>query len=404
MAVSSGAFDPAAATAAYLAQLPPEVHQRAIAYTHGEHWLLLWGALVSIAIAWLILKSELLVRIRRRVSSSRRRPWLAVAAVAATALALEILMALPWEAYADWWRERSYGLTNRPFVAWLLEDLAKNLIFGLVSLVFLLGLYALIRRSPRRWWLWGGGLASLIFVAMLVFVPIFISPLFNRYAPAPPGPVRDAVVALAKANGVPSDKIVIFDGSKQSNRYTAHVSGAFGSARIVMSDVMFKKGADMAEIRGVVGHEMGHYAHAHTLWFALAYGVSALVAFFLVDRLFPAVARLAGAEGVQGIADPAGLPVIAIILAVLGLVSTPLTNAVTRLAESDADQFSLEIANEPDGLAKALVKTIEYRAATPSPVEEFIFYDHPSVGARIRRCMDWKATHPPGGAPGPAGG
>jgi STE24 endopeptidase len=395
MAVSSGAFDPAAAPAAYLAQLPPEVHQRAIAYTHGEHWLLLWGALVSIAIAWLILKSELLVRIRRRVSSSRRRPWLAVAAVAATALALEILMALPWEAYADWWRERSYGLTNRPFVAWLLEDLAKNLIFGLVSLVFLLGLYALIRRSPRRWWLWGGGLASLVFVALLVLAPIFIAPLFNTYTPAPPGAVRDAVVALAEANGVPSDKIVIFDGSRQSNRYTAHVSGAFGSARVVMSDVMFQKGADLSEVRAVVGHEMGHYAHGHTLLGAAFSGIMALLGFFLVDRLFPVVQRLVGAEGVEGIADPAGLPIIVIVLTVLGLLATPISNSATRFIEADADRFSLERANEPDGLARALVKTIEYRAAEPSPVEEFIFYSHPSVGSRIRRCMEWKADHRP---------
>jgi STE24 endopeptidase len=398
MAESSGALDPAAATAAYLAKLPPEVHQRAIAYTHGEHWLLLWGALVSIGIAWLILRSELLVRIRRRVSSRRRRPWLAVAAVASVALALESLMELPWEAYADWWREGSYGLTSQPFLGWLLEELAKSLIFGLVSLVFLLGLYALIRRSPRRWWLWGGGLASLIFVAMLVFVPIFISPLFNRYAPAPPGPVRDAVVALAKANGVPSDKIVIFDGSKQSNRYTAHVSGAFGSAQIVMSDVMFRKGADLSEVRAVVGHEMGHYAHGHTLMGAAFSGLMALMGFFLADRLFPIVQGLLRAESVQGIADPAGLPIIGIILTVLGLLATPISNSATRFIESDADRFSLERANEPDGLARALVKTIEYRAAQPSPFEEFIFYSHPSVGSRIQRCMEWKATHQPAAA------
>jgi STE24 endopeptidase len=55
--------------------------------------------------------------------------------------------------------------------------------------------------------------------------------------------------------------------------------------------------------------------------------------------------------------------------------------------------------NEPDGLAKALVKTIEYRADSPSKLEEFIFYDHPSVGSRVRAMMDWKATHPPSQTP-----
>jgi STE24 endopeptidase len=392
-------FDPAAATAAYLAQLPPEAHQRAIAYTHGDHWLLLWGAVVAVAAGWLILKSEVLVRIRRRIANTRRRPWLAVAATAGAALVLDTLLELPWEAYADWWRERSYGLTSRPFPGWLAETLTKDLIYGLVMLVFLLGLYALIRRAPRRWWLWGAGLTGIVSVVLLVLAPTFIAPLFNRFEPAPPGPVREAVVALARANGVPSDRIVVYDGSKQSNRYTAHVSGAFGAAQIAMSDVMFKKGADMAEVRAVVGHEMGHYAHMHTLLQALFVTLGALATFYLTDRLFPLVQQLTGADDVQGLADPAGLPIIAIIVTVLGLLSTPIANAGSRFFEADADRYSLAKANEPDGLARALVKTIEYRAASPSPVEEFIFYSHPSVGWRIRRCMDWKATHPAGPVP-----
>jgi STE24 endopeptidase len=199
---------------------------------------------------------------------------------------------------------------------------------------------------------------------------------------------------MAKANGVPSDKIYIYNGSKQSNRYTANVAGLFGTARIAMSDVMFKKDADIAEVRGVVGHEMGHYVRGHVLIYAALYGAMALIAFFLADRLFPRVARLLGAKGVQGIADPAGLPVLGVIFAVLGLIATPLTSSVSRIGEADADHFSLEHFNEPDGLAKALVKTIEYRAATPSQTEEIIFYDHPAVGSRVRRAMEWKATHP----------
>ena len=396
MADIGGGFDPAAATAAYLAQLPPAAHERAIAYTHGGHWLLLWGALVAVAASWLILKSEILVRIRRRIANTRRRPWLAVAATAAAALVLDKMLELPWEVYADWWRERSYDLTSRPFFGWLLEALGKDLIDGLVTLVFLLGLYALIRRSPRRWWLWGAGLTGVLSVALLVLAPVFIAPLFNRFEPAPPGPVREAVVALAQANGAPTDKIVIYDGSKQSNRYTAHVSGAFGTAQIAMSDVMFKKGADMTEVRAVVGHEMGHYAHMHTLLQALGVTLMALATFYLTDRLFPLVQDLTGADGVQGLADPAGLPIIAIIVTVLGLLATPISNTGSRFFEADADRYSLARTNEPDGLARALVKTIEYRAASPSPVEEFIFYSHPSVGWRIRRAMDWKATHPAG--------
>jgi STE24 endopeptidase len=204
---------------------------------------------------------------------------------------------------------------------------------------------------------------------------------------------------MAKANGVPSDKIFIYDGSKQSNRYTANVSGLGSTARVAMSDVMFKKDADLAEVRAVVGHEMGHYKHNDVMGFAAVFGILGLVAFFLIDKLFPTVAALLGARDVQGIGDAAGFPIISIILAVLALLATPITSSITRIAETNADQFSLERVNEPDGLARALAKTIEYRAATPSKLEEVLFYDHPAVGNRIRMAMDWKAAHP---APAPA--
>jgi STE24 endopeptidase len=387
-------FDPAAATAAYLAQLPPEAHAKAAAYTQGGHWLLLWGTVVTLVVAWLVLRSGLLVKLRAGVEAKRPRPWLAVFLVLIVDGIVEAALALPWSAYSDWWRERAYGLTSQAFAGWVAEW-ALMAGFSLLITVLLLSLvYALIRRAPRTWWIWSGGLTALFVVFVVVLAPVFVMPLINTYKPAPPGPVRDAVVQMAEANGVPSDRIFIYDGSKQSNRYTANVAGLGGTARIAMSDVMFKKGADLAEVRGVVGHEMGHYVHRHSLWIAAAYGLLALAAFFLVDRLFPLALRLTGAQGVTGLADPAGFPVISMIITVLALLATPITNSITRIAEADSDRFSLERANEPDGLAKALVKTIEYRAATPSRLEEAIFYSHPAVGNRVRRAMEWKAAHP----------
>ena len=394
MAATSATFDPAAATGAYLATLPPAVHARAAAYTHGGEWILLWSALVAVAAGWLVLRSGVLVRLRERLSGTP--VWAMALAVIGVDVALETVLALPWNAYTGWWRETAYGLTTRPFGGWLVEWVQSSLI-GVVGTVLLLAaVYALIRRAPRTWWLWSTGLAAVFVAFIFVLAPVVIQPIFNTYTPAPPGPVRDAVVALAKANGVPSDKIVVFNGSKQSTRYTANVSGLGGTARIAMSDTMFAKGADLHEIRGVVGHEMGHYVLRHIFWSAGLYSLMALVAFFLVDRSFPLVLRLTGARGVTGLADPAGAPVVGIIVTVLTLVLTPVANTISRTLEAEADRFSFERANEPDGLSRALIKTVEYRAATPSRLEEAIFYSHPAVGARIRRAMEWKATHPTG--------
>ncbi len=386
-------FDAAAATAAYLAELSPEGHLKATHYTQGGHWVLLWGWLMGVAVAFVILRVGVLHRLRQNIDGTRRRPILASAAVAFAFLALSWLLGLPWSIYADWWREKQYGLNNQSLPGWLGENLMSAVISTLVVGAFLVMLYALVRRAPRTWWVWMAGIAVVFVVIGQIVAPIAIEPLFNKYTPAPPGPVRDEVVALAGAAHVPSDKIYIYNGSKQSNRYTANVSGLFGSARVAMSDTMFQKGADLAEVRGVLGHEMGHYARGHVIWGAVFAALTAIAAFALIQVLFQPAADLLRAE-VVSLADPAGLPVIMIILMTLGFLATPLQNTFTRWQEADADHFSLVVANEPDGLSKALVKTIEYRADSPSALEEFLFYDHPSVRHRVQAAMDWKAAHP----------
>jgi len=390
----SGGFDPVAATNAYLAVLPPDVHAKATAYTQGGHWVLLWTTLVSVLASWLVLKSGILVRLRSGIEAKKPRPWLAVLVVVIVDGALEGLLGLPWDAYSRWWREKSYGFTNRAFTGWLGEHLAQMAI-GLVAAVIVFSLlYWLIRRFPKTFWLWAGLGMTVVGLVFFIVGLFLIEPLFNTYKPAPPGAVRDEVVAMANQVGMPSNKILIYDGSKQSNRYTANAGGIFGFGRVAMSDVMFKKDADQAEVKGVVGHEMGHYVRKHILIGDIFQGLTTLVGLLLIASLFPWACRVLGAKGVTGIADPAGLPVISILAAVLGLLATPVTNTFSRWVEADADHFSVVHFNEPDGLAKALVKTLEYRADSPGKLEEIIFYDHPSVRSRVQAMMDWKAAHP----------
>jgi STE24 endopeptidase len=394
-------IDPAAETARWLATISPEDLERAVAYTRGGHWLLLWGAIVAIVVAWIIIRTGVLSGIRDRMERRRKRPKLVSLVVGVVWILMDFVLTLPWAIYQAWWRETQYGLTEQPLAGWLTEALMETAITVVLLGLLIVGLYAIIRHARRLWWAWGAGLTAVAVVFMMIVSPILFEPLFNDYTPAPDGPMRDAVVELAHATGTPDEKIYIYDGSKQSDRYTANVSGLFGSARVAMSDVMFAKGADLAEVRGVVGHEMGHYVHMHSLWMAGIMILLAGLAFWLIDRLFPVAKRLLGAGRVGDISDPAGLPVLAAIGAVIGLLLTPVTNTMIRVIEQDADQFSLIHANEPDGLAKALIKTAEYRAPSPSAIEEILFYDHPSVENRIRMGMEWKATHP-ANAPAPA--
>lgn len=388
-------IDVEAETARWLATLSPEELERAVNYTQGSHWLILWGFLVSAAVAWLIIHSGVLSGIRDRINGSGNRANLTVMAIALVYSVLGWVLNLPWAWWSGWRRETEYELTSQPWTGWLMEGAMSAAIGAVLTAVLLVGVYFLMRRTGRAWWAWAGGMTAAFMAFMLLASPIFIEPLFNTYTPAPDGPVRDAVVELAERTGTPSDKIYIYDGSRQSDRYTANVSGLFGTARVAMSDTMFQQGADLAEVRGVVGHEMGHYVHMHVLWMVGIMAALAMAAFWLADRLYPVARRLLGANRVGDISDPAGLPVLGVVIAFIFVLATPITNTMVRTIEADADRFSLEHANEPDGLARALIKTAEYRAPSPTWIEEFLFYDHPSVENRIRMAMQWKADHPP---------
>ena len=125
----------------------------------------------------------------------------------------------------------------------------------------------------------------------------------------------------------------------------------------------------------------------------LFYSIAAIVLFWIADRTFPWFARRFGSSA--AISDPRGLPVLMFIVSLLGLLTLPIFNTFSRTLESQADAYSLRTENRPDALSTALVKTAEYRYPRPNAVEEFIFYDHPSVERRVHAAMEWKGATAP---------
>jgi STE24 endopeptidase len=380
-------FDPQAATAAYIDSLGADALAKAAAYTAGNHWLLLWGLVVSGVFTWVIVRWGILDRLATRLA--RRGVNLRTFVVAATFFALSSLLTLPWELYADWWRESRYGRTSQPLADYLGQQAIGIVIFALLVGLFFVGVYALIRRAGRRWWIWSGGLTAAALAAFLLAAPVFIEPIFNEFEPVPESEVRDALVEMAQRAGVPADRIFVYDGSRQSNNFTANVSGVGGSARIAISDVAFK-GASLDEVKAVTGHEIGHYV-LHHVWRTVAvFSALAILFFFLADRLFPRFARAFGSTAT--LADPAGLPVLLFMLSVFAVLAEPVVNTLSRIDETESDRYSLETVELPDALASALVKTAEYRNPRPHPLQEMLFYTHPSVERRVRMAMEWKAA------------
>jgi STE24 endopeptidase len=302
------------------------------------------------------------------------------------------LLTSPWTIYSSWYRELGYGRTSQPIGDFLMQGAISLVVSTLVGAIFLMGVYWLIRRTGKRWWLWSGGLTAIAIAIIMLLAPVLIEPLFNRYEAVPAGPVRDAVVEMAGRAGIPADKIYMYNGSRQSNNFTANAGGVGSTARVAISDVAFKN-ATLDEVRAVTGHEIGHYVLKHSWQGLVFFSIAAVILFWLADLLFPRFARVFGSNA--SIGDPRGVAVLLFVVGLFGLIVSPLFNAFSRTRESQADLYSLQTENRPDALATALVKTAEYRYPRPTELEEILFYDHPSVERRVRAAMEWKFAHPP---------
>lgn len=390
-------FDVERATRAYLDSIPADQRAKSDAYFEGGYWLQLASLLYGLGIAAILLFGRISARMRDRVERITRQPWLQTMLYAAAWIALTTLMTLPLSLYQGWFREHQYDLSNLSLPAWLGEEAKGLLIAILFGPAVLALIYAFVRRNSGNWWLPASVVSGLFLVFVNFIAPVFLAPIFNDYKPLNPGPVRDTTLALARANGVPANEVFWFDASKQTTRISANVSGLFNTTRISLNDNLLAK-TSVPEINAAMAHELGHYVLNHSLKLTLQQALLLTVGFALTQW---AQRRLLNRFGdrwrVRGPADIAGLPLVVALLSIWFFLMTPLTNSIIRAAEVEADLYGLNAAREPHGFASVAMRLSTYRKLDPSPLEEILFFDHPSGRSRVTMAMQWFKEHPDAG-------
>jgi len=390
-------LDPAAATQAWLNSVPQDKREKSDAYFEGGYWLLLWNYFVAAGISIFLLSSRISARLRDFSARLTKYKTLQVACYSVFYLLFVYVLSFPLNVYEHFVREHQYGLATQNFPAWFREQLIGLGITLIGGTIFLILLYAVFRRAPKTWWIWGSAIAVVFSFFVLIIAPVFIEPLFNTYKPLTKPEISEAILTMARANQIPVKQIFEVDASRQTTRVSANVSGILGTTRIALNDNLLKQ-CTLPEIRAVMAHEMGHYVLNHGAKLLTYLGIFVLVGFALTRILFDAAVRRWGEKwGVRGVADPAGLSLLALIFSTLLFFATPLLNTVVRVTEREADAFGINTSREPDGMAEVALKLGTYRKLNPTCVEEFIFYDHPSGRARIRMAMDWRAANLPAG-------
>jgi STE24 endopeptidase len=388
-AESGPSFDVDQATQAYLDLLSPEQRKLSDRYFEGGYWLQLWEMLWTVGACVLLLVSGTSRRMSRFAQRLSLRKWISTPLYVAQLLIALFLLDLPLSIYTDFLREHQYGLSEQLFAGWMRDQmvvLAANVVIGAAALTFI---YAAVRRAGARWWIWATGLTFVFLMITQLVAPVYIFPLLNDYRPLPDGPVREAVLSLARANQVPTKHVEWYNGSKQDTRRTANVAGLLDTTRIALSDNLLDR-TSLPEIKAVLGHEMGHYVLNH-VWkepILLTLVVGLAMALLSVG-LDGALARWGGRLGLADRADPAALPLAIALFSVIFFLLTPLQNLVVRSYEGEADAFGLNASREPYGWAMSAMRLSTYRKINPGKIEEFLFYDHPSGYQRVHAAMIW---------------
>ena len=386
-------FDVDTATAAYVNLLTDEERARSDAYFEGGYWLQLWGFLYGLGVAWLLLSARISSKMRDLAERLVKWRPLQTFIYGMQYIVIGALLTFPLTVYQWFYREHAYDLATQTFGAWMGDQLTGLIVSMIIGAIAITLLYAVIRKVPNTWWIWGAGVSVAFLVFLMVISPVFIAPLFNDYKPLEEGPLRDTILSMARANDIPSDDVFWFDASRQTTRISANVSGALGTTRISLNDNLLNR-TSTEEIEAVMAHEMGHYILNHVQKLVTEFGLVLAFGFaFVAWGSNKALGRWGGNWGVRDIGDTAGLPLLAAVLSVYFFLMTPITNSIVRVAEAEADNYGINVSRQPDGLARVAMRLSEYRKISPGPVERFIFYDHPSGYDRVRMAMQWKSEN-----------
>ncbi|HXJ86295.1 MAG TPA: M48 family metallopeptidase [Candidatus Binatia bacterium] len=391
---ASQSFDIKAAVDAYLAKMPPTERARSNAYFEGGYWLILWDFLVSAFVMWLLLEFRWSAKMRNLAEKITRFRPIQTALYWVQFIVVVSVLTFPLNLYEGYFREHKYGLLNQDFGQWMRDQIVAFLVSIVLGAILIVPLFGLVRRLGKNWWVWGAVLMIVFAAFVALIAPVYIAPLFNKYRLLEDAKVRNPILQMARANGIPAKDVYEFDASRQSRRVSANVSGFAHTMRISLNDNLLNR-CTLPEIATTMGHEMGHYVLNHSYKGLVMFGVLMVIAFAFVNwGINFALTRWGAAWDIREVGDIAVLPLAAIVFSLFFFLATPVTNTVTRTMEYEADMYGLNAARQPDAEANVDMLLGEYRKLDPGAVEEFIFYDHPSGRTRITAAMRWKAEHP----------
>ncbi|RMG67621.1 MAG: M48 family peptidase, partial [Calditrichaeota bacterium] len=309
--------------------------------------------------------------------------------------AIHGLLSFPLDAYSGYVLEHRFGLSNQSVLRWL-QQKGKGLLAGAaMGLPLLVAFFALLRHSPQWWWFWFGLVLFLFSVLLTRLAPVMLFPLFYRFSPLDHPELEERLRPLLRRWGLHLGGLYKFDLSRDTRKANAALAGLGKTRRIILADTLLQN-FNEDEITYVVAHEVGHHVGGH-LWKGILAGT--LLTFgglYVVSQLYT---RYLHAAGIGSPDQLEALPVLFLLLGLFSTLTTPLSNALSRRFEFQADAFAARQLQQTGAAVSALEKLAELNLADPQPpaLVEFWFHSHPSIHRRIRAIQQQAAPSAPAG-------
>ncbi len=379
--------------------LPPDLYKKAHDLNRIHFRLALLGFVYGLVVLWLILRWKLSAKYRdvaERFSGKRFLQafifspllWLTIA-----------FLTFPLDLYGEW-IEKQYGISVQGWGSWA-WDWTKGQLIGLVLGTLLIWwLYAVIRRSPHRWWFYFWLIAFPFGVFVFFIGPWVIDPMFHKFEPLQQkDPALTAsleqLVQRAGQNIAP-DRMFWMGAGEKTTGLNAYVTGIGASKRIVVWDTTIAK-MNTPQIVYVAGHEMGHYVLQHVPKGMCFFALFFLVLFYLGYRCVGwFLARWGAGWGIRGLDDWASLPILMLLLSVFAFVANPIGSAFSRGLEHEADQYGLEVthgltsdSSQIAAQSFQVLGEVDLSDPDPNRLNVFLFYDHPPISDRVRFALTY---------------
>lgn len=373
-------------------EVPPASEQAMQYYRSGNVlWVAeqLWSLLIPAVLLWFGWSAKLRSWVARVV---RDRWYFTVAGYWIVYLAITSLLSLPLSYYAQYVRPHAYGLSDQALSKWATDTTIGFVLAAIVGALLVWIPFAIIKKSPNRWWIWTSLVAIPLAFGALIIVPVFIQPLFNDFGPLTDKALEAKILAMAERAGIEGGRVFEVNKSVDTNTVNAYVTGLGSTKRIVLWDTLLQQ-LDERQILLVMGHEMGHYVLGHMYW-SLGIMVVTIPAMLAAThygaRWF--IGRYRDRIGFDSLADVAALPLIIVISNLLGLATAPLFNYVSRSNEHESDRFALEMTHDNDACASAFLKLQQQNLGNPWPGPLFKLWraSHPTLGERIEFCNEYR--------------